>query len=102
MEVTVALGFQFLWVDALCIVQDDDSLKRHLINNMDAVYGNSVLVIVAASGGHANAGLQGWNQDEPDEVRGSKVNLEQGLTLGVIPFFDLEMMNCILASRGWT
>lgn len=101
-EVTSALGFRFLWVDALCIVQDDDAFKAKLIANMDAVYGNSALTIVAASGDHADAGLKGWGQAPEAGSRQSTVKIEDGFILGVLPFFDLELMNSTFASRGWT
>ncbi|VUC31107.1 unnamed protein product [Clonostachys rosea] len=101
-EVTSALGFRFLWVDALCIVQDDDDFKTKLIANMDAVYGNSALTIVAASGDHADAGLEGWRQAMEAGSRQSTVKIEDGFILGVLPFFDLELMNSTFASRGWT
>lgn len=101
-EVTSELGFRFLWVDALCIVQDDDAFKAKLIANMDAVYGNSALTIVASSGDHADAGLKGWGQAEEAGSRQSTVKIEDGFILGVLPFFDLELMNSTFASRGWT
>ncbi|CAH0028007.1 unnamed protein product [Clonostachys rhizophaga] len=101
-EVTSALGFRFLWVDALCIVQDDDAFKAKLIANMDAVYGNSALTIVAASGDHADAGLEGWGRPAEAGSRQSLVKIEDGFILGVLPFFDLELMNSTFASRGWT
>jgi hypothetical protein len=57
---TRSLGFQYLWVDALCIVQDDPiEVKKVHLERMDAVYNCSRLTIVAASGCHANCGLPG-------------------------------------------
>ncbi|KAL1623868.1 hypothetical protein SLS54_004333 [Diplodia seriata] len=49
----------YLWVDALCIVQNDEKIRNHLIDNMAAVYANASLTIVAAEGEHADAGLSG-------------------------------------------
>lgn len=58
LSVVRILGERYLWVDALCIVQDDETLA-HLINNMAAVYANACLTIVAADGADAEAGLSG-------------------------------------------
>ncbi|CZR50745.1 uncharacterized protein PAC_00619 [Phialocephala subalpina] len=57
---TLALGFRYLWVNALCIIQDDppEEKKQHL-DKMDAVYNCSTLTIAAASGRHADSGIPG-------------------------------------------
>jgi hypothetical protein len=56
-DLTAKLGFRFLWVDAICIVQDDDDVKEELIANMEVICGNAALTIVGASGMHEDAGL---------------------------------------------
>ena len=53
------LGERYVWIDSLCIVQDDPEEKHSLIANMDAVYGNAVLTVNAADGRDADAGLSG-------------------------------------------
>lgn len=52
-EVTKSLGFKYLWVDALCIMQDSaEAAARHDMNQelatMSQVYQNAVMTIVAA------------------------------------------------------
>lgn len=52
-EVTKTLGFEYLWVDALCIMQDSaEAAERHDMSQelatMDQVYQNAVMTIVAA------------------------------------------------------
>lgn len=59
MTVTRLLSERYLWVDALCIVQNDLHEKHRQIANMDVVYGNAVLTINAAEGRDANSGLWG-------------------------------------------
>jgi hypothetical protein len=54
-----SLGQRYLWVDRLCIIQNDDENKHLNIMRMDAIYSNSYLTIVAAAGLNANHGLPG-------------------------------------------
>ncbi|KAF8534400.1 heterokaryon incompatibility protein-domain-containing protein, partial [Trichophaea hybrida] len=57
MQLVAELGERYLWVDAVCIIQDDDEDRSAQIQAMDVVYGASMLTIVAAGGGDARAGL---------------------------------------------
>ena len=84
MEVVRQIGQRYLWVDALCIVQDDESEKRRLIHGMDSIYENATLTVIAATGSDANSGLKGITprNNLPYEtnfkmpgVRGSSFNL---------------------------
>jgi hypothetical protein len=59
MEVVALLGERYLWVDSLCIVQDDHESKMEQIANMGNIYSRAVLTIVAGAGDNANAGLPG-------------------------------------------
>jgi hypothetical protein len=58
-ELTKLLGINYLWVDALCIIQDDTDDQQIQINNMHGIYKTAFITIVAASGEHSNAGLPG-------------------------------------------
>lgn len=49
-ELTRSLGIPYIWIDALCIVQDDEYNKGPAIMMMDKTYGNSSLNICAATG----------------------------------------------------
>jgi tetratricopeptide (TPR) repeat protein len=55
------LGVRLLWIDAVCIVQDDPDHKARDIPNMDIIYGRAFATIVALSGDNADAGLPGVN-----------------------------------------
>jgi hypothetical protein len=57
--VTRALGFQYLWVDQICINQQDPAELRKQIAKMDQVYMGSQLTIIAAAGDGENCGLPG-------------------------------------------
>ena len=59
MKLVRSLGERFLWVDAICIIQDDEEQMAMHIPNMDIVYGKAFATIVALHGDDADAGLPG-------------------------------------------
>ena len=61
-QVVRAMGEQFLWLDSLCIVQDDQNARDSQIAHMFIIYNNAVMTIVAASGSTVDAGLPGWGE----------------------------------------
>lgn len=59
MTVVLKLGERYLWVDALCIIQDSKEDKKMQLPQMQNIYGCAVLTIVAACGEDCDAGLPG-------------------------------------------
>jgi hypothetical protein len=59
MSLVKGIGERYLWVDALCIVQDDYSSQKIQLAQMGLVYSLASFVIVAAAGDGSNAGLPG-------------------------------------------
>lgn len=55
--VTRALGVNFLWIDALCIIQDSDVDWQHEATMMSQVYSNSICNISALDAQDSTAGL---------------------------------------------
>lgn len=58
MKVCQELAVPFLWVDRLCIVQDDNTKKDH-IRAMDIIYSRAVVTVCAAGSPDAQSGLFG-------------------------------------------
>jgi hypothetical protein len=56
---TEMLGVRYLWVDSLCIVQDDTDAKFAELENMSAIYANASVTIIASDGRDAYSGLAG-------------------------------------------
>ncbi|GME34523.1 hypothetical protein GTA08_BOTSDO11049 [Neofusicoccum parvum] len=94
------LDIQYLWVDRLCIVQDDQAHKHSQITAMDQIYSSAILTICAAAGDDANAGLLGL------EVSPRHFQQCQHFTsaLEIIPMLPAyeHFKLTKWASRGWT
>ncbi|EXJ76898.1 hypothetical protein A1O3_10055 [Capronia epimyces CBS 606.96] len=57
LRVTRELGFQYIWIDALCIIQDSKEDWKTESANMTRVYGNSELTLVAGRNGNCTLGF---------------------------------------------
>lgn len=66
--VTHKLGFRWLWVDSLCIVQDSDEDKAHEIGRMHHIYRYAHVTIMAGSAEGVGSGfLQKRSSAPPDD-----------------------------------
>ncbi|KAL1948327.1 hypothetical protein VTO73DRAFT_12402 [Trametes versicolor] len=63
--VTHTLGFQYLWVDSLCIIQDSGEDKLHEIGRMHHTYRYAHLTIIAASAQKVSEGFLQDRQPPP-------------------------------------
>ncbi|KAF0321097.1 hypothetical protein GQ607_011704, partial [Colletotrichum asianum] len=55
--VTDALGYRFLWIDSLCIVQDDKTDWEHECPRMASIYQGSVVTLAGPTAKDSHAGL---------------------------------------------
>lgn len=51
------LGYKFIWIDSLCIIQDDEEDKNVEIARMPAVYSHAVVTIAASSAASVHEGF---------------------------------------------
>ncbi|KAJ8126048.1 hypothetical protein O1611_g7590 [Lasiodiplodia mahajangana] len=62
MKLCALTGQRYLWVDRVCIVQDDYTTKQQHLQAMAETYAKAEFTIVAADGNDANHGLSGFGQ----------------------------------------
>ncbi|KAK1840160.1 heterokaryon incompatibility protein [Colletotrichum chrysophilum] len=55
--VTLALGFTYIWIDSLCIVQDDGEDWAKEAASMKSVYENAALVLATSSSDNVSRGI---------------------------------------------
>ena len=67
-DVTRTLGVRYLWIDAICIVQDSQSDFARETSQMADIYGNAYLTIAATASKDASGGL--FRRQKSDKYRG--------------------------------
>ena len=101
MIVVTHLQEQYLWVDALCIVQDDESKKQDQLNNMASIYAEATVTIIAKDGHDSSFGLRGvWGsirRDLNQDVFKLVNNRE-----AVVHRWTVDKKPTPWGSRGWT
>ena len=107
MGVVKLLAERYLWVDTLCIVQDDESQKHTEMAKMAAIYANSSVTILAIQGEHANSGLRGFRDiSEPRDLWQRVHSLREGVRVvqnALGPnYVELGINEPKWERRGWT
>ncbi|KAK4452581.1 heterokaryon incompatibility protein-domain-containing protein [Podospora aff. communis PSN243] len=104
MTATIHAGIQYLWVDALCIIQDSPADKAAQISCMGTIYSCASLTIVAASGDSSAAGLPGILSTRRDPaVAAQHTEVVSNLTFHTMPPTLRESLaQSPWSTRGWT
>lgn len=96
------LGEKYLWVDRLCIVQDDEKSKHSQIHNMDTIYSSAYLTVILALNERGGKGIPGF-RDCPR--RSSIWHPPRGAMFfgrGVNPNGMRTVNSSLWNNRGWT
>ncbi|KAF2731957.1 HET-domain-containing protein, partial [Polyplosphaeria fusca] len=95
-EVTIFLGYRYLWIDSVCINQSHTTEKAFQIQQMGNIYSHAVATICAL-GAHANVSLPGVSQDR----RTSPFFQSQGSTYISLPEPDF-LRRSLLQTAEWS
>ena len=95
------IGLRYIWVDSLCILQDDLHDKVGQLSLMTDIYRQATFVIVAAAGNDANAGLPG-TKNSPRSVYQQTETIEGIAFKTLRPPLLQELERSVWGSRGWT
>ncbi|KAJ8132851.1 hypothetical protein O1611_g773 [Lasiodiplodia mahajangana] len=103
MDLTLKLGFRYLWVDRHCIDQNDEVKKARDVAIMDHIYENATLTIVAMAGSDDTYGLPGIGT-EPVVPRNEplQADLAGHILLSLSPDILASVERSEWASRAWT
>ncbi|KAM0350722.1 hypothetical protein ACHAPU_003217 [Fusarium lateritium] len=104
MVVVRDVGERFLWVDALCIVQDDPEDVGQQTGRMDLIYSKALFTILAACGEDSESGLVGLSSNPRDTFQRQVKVAPSGLH--IVPCVTLSDDDTLQFSawntRGWT
>jgi serine/threonine protein kinase len=99
-SVTKKLGFRYLWIDRYCIDRSNKEDAEKQLSQMNVIYQNSVITIIAAIGEDPSYGLPGVGNRE----RTAQPSADVGEHLLVSTMEDPRMYirSSTWMTRGWT
>lgn len=109
-QFTRGLGMDYLWVDALCIIQDSEDDKAVQISRMSEIYSNAFLTLAACDGASVDSGLPGVSMPRtatqievglPKSEAGAPINLLTSLSPQRESFLSWTNQ-CSWSKRAWT
>lgn len=99
---TRQLEHRYLWIDSISILQDDDLDKAAQVQHMDAIFTRASLVIIAAGGGDANAGLTGLNGGLRNTTQHTATYSDELTLLSLRLGSEDDLNASVWNSRCWT
>ncbi|KAK4445351.1 heterokaryon incompatibility protein-domain-containing protein [Podospora aff. communis PSN243] len=111
MELTRKIGYRYLWVDRLCIIQDCEQDKETVIAGMSHIYKSAALTRIAAEGRDSDAGLHGVSPRVGRPVTLTTIRLSGSGPASTprvlhlspcLPSLCEEVRRSVWNTRGWT
>lgn len=103
-QVVRELGFQYIWTDAFCMIQDSWEDKKHQLPKMGEIYRYAAVTICAEGAPNARAGL--FKHRDGRSLRSCKLKLsmspdEHSTTSAVVTLATKCVRTDHLEPRGW-
>jgi hypothetical protein len=98
---TRTLGIRYLWIDAICIIQDEAEDWQRESSKMREIYQNAYCTIAATGSKHANDGFLNERPGEKFMPRGGSVRFLGGYVEAPSPDRTRLIDNAPLSRRGW-
>lgn len=95
------MHIRYLWVDSLCLTQDNEIDLYQGIQHMDSIYSGALLTVIAAGGTDADGGLRGLHFVLPqplEQIEGA----DQGITMTLVESVDELLRHSHYSTRAWT
>ncbi|KAJ8108701.1 hypothetical protein OPT61_g7989 [Boeremia exigua] len=104
-EICRRLSIRYLWVDALCVIQENNEDFAHEVANMGSIYAGSLVTVAAGDSQHCNSGIYGTvrpleEQDCIFEAEGSVFCLTTFSTCKCMAH-DFGLQCSALNQRAW-
>ncbi|KAI1375690.1 HET-domain-containing protein [Hypoxylon crocopeplum] len=108
---TNEIGLKYLWIDALCIIQDDAEDKIREISRMELYYGQSTVTICAASAAKCSDGFLMSREEDAANYSIGPIRLRAKTASGTIGSvqaldesdnFNIKRPQEPISLRGWT
>jgi hypothetical protein len=95
------LGERYLWVDCLCIEQDNPSQKHSQVSQMDVIYSQSLLTLVALSSENAGSFMPGIREGTRSFLQAEEYVFNRHVYATYPRLLELSEAT-VYESRGWT
>ncbi|KAI1764587.1 HET-domain-containing protein [Hypoxylon sp. FL1150] len=108
---TNEMGLEYLWIDALCILQDDPDDKIRELSRMELYYSHNTVTICAASAARCSDGFLSSREEDaadysvgPIQLRCTTSTGASGTVQALILDDDFNQKRHLqpIATRGWT
>ena len=96
------VGIGYLWVDVLCIIQDDQHDKTSEIAKMPYIYGNAIFTIAAARSCSVHDGFLHHRAVDPGAVAFRLPYRSHDNLVGSITLLNIQISSQPIDERCWT
>jgi hypothetical protein len=99
MEVALRIGLRYIWVDRYCINQHDHKEIHTQISQMDLVYANAQITIIAATTDGGYGGLPGVTTTS--RRKQPNIHVHNRIMVSTLPHPKSSVEDSKWATRGW-